>query len=235
VLTRDAHSGGYTGQQVPLSQTCAFGLFVLPGDDSARIRYESFTGELDRDERARFHLAYSVPGNDVGSPRTFRFQAPKESIRIPMENTYPDLVVRLDNGRELRADALTWEPSYEQTIDINDGGNSRKLVIQRMRLRADELFNNRRFHYIEPQPFEGDPIRLPNTCVFAWLSSDPMSRKSVYSELVVMFFVEFRKNTTLEQLLWEGVHDLDWEAHAEDVDEKTVALWKQAWLTKTVH
>jgi hypothetical protein len=33
VLTRDAHSGGYTGQQVPLSQTCAFGLFVLPGDD----------------------------------------------------------------------------------------------------------------------------------------------------------------------------------------------------------
>ena len=151
---------------------------------------------------------------------------------------YPNLSFTLDNGRRVKVNAFVWEPSYDETVEVQSGEEFRELTVERKRLRTEELFGNRSVHFIGPEyvdKYQHHPPRIPNTSVTVWLSSTPMSEEAVYSELIVIFFVDFVDGSSLESILKLGLHDLDWEKHAGDTTEKTVELWKEAWLIRTVH
>jgi len=153
-------------------------------------------------------------------------------------NQYPNLSFKLDSGRTLKVDAMIWEPTYDETIKVADGDGLKELVIERKRLRADALFGNRKIKHILPRYVDKhiyDPPRIQNTAITVWFSSAPISEDAAYSELIVIFFVDYIEGSSLETMLERGLHDFDWVKHAEDTNEETVALWKEVWVEKTVH
>ena len=153
-------------------------------------------------------------------------------------NKYPNLSFKLDDGRVVKVDAFVWEPSYDETVEINSGEDCREIAIERKRLRTDALFGNRNVFHILPQYVDlyiNDPPRIPNTAMTVWLSSAPMSEEAVYSELVVIFFMDYVEGSSMEMMLRRELHNLNWEEHAEDTTEEAVRLWKEVWLDRKIH
>lgn len=100
------------------------------------------------------------------------------------------------------------------------------------------LIAHRPVHHILPEyvdKFQNHPPRIPNSAITVFLSSDPLSEGALFSELVVVFFMDFVEGASMESMLKRELHDLDWEKYAEDVTEKANELWKEAWLVRTVH
>lgn len=153
-------------------------------------------------------------------------------------NQYPNLKFELDNGRIIKVDALVWEPSYDETIEIKSDSDLRDLVIHRKRLKTEALFGNRNVKHILPKFVDqhiSESPRIQNTAITAWLSSAPISDDAVYSELVVIFFMDHIEGASLESMLSRELHDFDWEKYAEDIHESTNELWNEVWLERTVH
>ncbi len=153
-------------------------------------------------------------------------------------NQYPNLRFKLDDGRIVKVDAFVWQPSYDETIKTNSGDHLRELVIERKRLMTESLFGNRNVKHIMPKYVDrhiSDPPRIQNTSMTVWLSSAPMSEEAVYSELIVIFFMDYVEGSSLESMLKRELHDFNWEKYAADTTEETIELWKEVWLEKTVH
>ena len=103
---------------------------------------------------------------------------------------YPNFAFKLDDGRVIKVDAFVWQPTYDETIEINSGGEKRELVVERKRLMTESLFGNRKVKHIMPKYVDqhiNDPPRIPNTSITVWLSSAPMSADAAYSELLHRF------------------------------------------------
>ena len=151
---------------------------------------------------------------------------------------YPNLSFKLDDGRLVKVDAFVWQPSYDETINVESSEDSRELVVHRKRLMTESLFGNRNVKHIKPKYVDRhiyDPPRIQNTAMTVWLSSAPISEEAVYSELIVIFFMDYVEGSSLESMLKRELHDFNWEKYAEDTTEETVELWKEVWLEKTVH
>jgi hypothetical protein len=69
----------------------------------------------------------------------------------------------------------------------------------------------------------------------AFLSSSAMSDQALYSELVIIFFLDYVERSSIESMLERELRDFDWDEHAEDVFESTNELWKEVWVEKVVH
>jgi len=153
---------------------------------------------------------------------------------------YPNLSFKLNNGRRIKVDAFIWEPSYSETIEIQDGDDIREVVIERKRVQAEKLIGNRATHHMElkfvDRYFTHDhPPRMQNTAMTALLSSSPISAEALYSELVIIFYMDYVERSSIESMLERELHDFDWDEYAEDIHESTNELWKEVWVEKTVH
>jgi len=153
-------------------------------------------------------------------------------------SAYPDLSIELDDGRRLKVHTFIWEPCYSETMEVGAGADRREVEIERKRLQTEMLIAHRPVHYILPEyvdEFQNYPPRIPNSAVTVFLSSPPLSASALFSELVIVFFMDFVEGASMESMLKRELHDLDWENYAEDVTEKANQLWKEAWLVRTVH
>ena len=153
-------------------------------------------------------------------------------------SAYPNLSFKISDGRRLKVHAFIWEPCYPETAEIGTGKDSKEVEIERKRLRTESLIGLRKTHFIGPEYvdiFQNHPPRIPNSAITVLLSSDPLSEDAFYSELVVVFFMDYVEGSSIESMLKRELHDLDWEKHAEDVTDQTNKLWKEAWLVRTVH
>ena len=153
---------------------------------------------------------------------------------------YPNLSFKLDNGRRIKVDAFIWEPSYLETIEVQDGEDIREVAKERKRVFAEKLIGNRKTHhmgfkFINQYFSHEQPPRMQNTAMTALLSSSPISAEAIYSELVIIFYMDHIEHSSIESMLERELHDFDWDEYAEDVYESTNALWKEVWLEKTVH
>jgi len=151
---------------------------------------------------------------------------------------YPDLSVELEDGRRVKVHAFIWEPCYSELKEIGSGKKRREVEIERKRIQTETLIAHRPTHYIGPEYvdiYQNDPPRIPNSSITVFLSSEPLSKDALFSELVVVFFMDYEPGFSLESILKRGLHDLDWEEHAEDVSDQINELWKEVWLVRTVH
>lgn len=153
---------------------------------------------------------------------------------------YPNLSFKLDNGRRIKVDAFIWEPSYSETIEVQESEDFREVVIERKRVLAEKLIGNRKTHHIKmkyvDEYFAHDhPPRIQNTAMTSLLSSSPISEPAIYSELVVIFFMDHVERSSIESMLERELHDFDWDEYAEDIYEDTNEQWKEVWVDKTVH
>lgn len=153
---------------------------------------------------------------------------------------YPNLSFKLDSGRRVQVDAFIWEPSCLDTIEIQDGNDIRQVVVERKRIWAEKLIGNRKTHHMMPRYIDqystrGFMPRIQNTSMTALLSSSPISGEALYSELVIIFYMDHIERSSVESMLERELHDFEWDDYAEDIYESTNELWKQVWLEKTVH
>jgi hypothetical protein len=232
VLGMDDSSGEYVQSPAPLAESALFGILLLPDQPQWDVRHAELAAELEPGQLSRFVYAYSIDG-ETGPG--FHFQSGLDHVHVMEEQKYPEFVLRLDSGRKVRVDTLVWSPSYDETIRLAEHGPGKHRVIKRNVRRATEFFHHRKVFLFEPTLVGCDPQRVENTCVIAWLSSEPMDEGALYSELVVMFFTEFQPGVTFEQLVTEGIAGLDWEALAVDVDDKSPAIWEPGWKDRTLH
>jgi hypothetical protein len=125
-------------------------------------------------------------------------------------------------------------------MEIQDGEDIREVVIERKRVLAEKLIGNRATHHIGMkyvnQYFTHDhPPRIQNSAMTALLSSTPISDEALYSELVIIFFMDHIERSSIESMLERELIDFEWEEYAEDVYESTNELWKEVWVEKVVH
>lgn len=155
-------------------------------------------------------------------------------------NKYPNLSFKLDSGRRIKVDFFIWEPSYSETIEIQDGKDIKEVVIERKSVQAEKLIGNRATHhmqlkFVNPYFTQDHPPRMQNSAMTALLSSSPISAEALYSELVIIFFMDHIERSSIESMLERELHDFDWDQYAEDIYEETNELWKEVWVEKTVH
>lgn len=153
---------------------------------------------------------------------------------------YPNLSFKLDSGRRIKVDAFLWEPSYSETIEIQSDKDIREVLIERKRMQSEKLIGKRATHLMKAkfvnQYFTHDhPPRVQNTTMTALLSSSPISEEALYSELVVIFFMDYVERSSIESMLERELHDFNWEKYAEDIYEEINELWKEVWLERVVH
>ena len=153
-------------------------------------------------------------------------------------NKYPDLGFLLNTGRRLQVNTFFWEPSYAETVELDSDGQTKSVTIERKRLQVDTVVGHRKVHVIGPDfvdKYQTASPRIPNSAVTVLLSSTPLSDDALYSELVVIFFIDHRPGCSIEGMLEGALRDLDWEMLAVDVTEAKNELWKEVWVERTVH
>jgi hypothetical protein len=152
--------------------------------------------------------------------------------------SYPDFSFTLDSGRRVHVHGFVWEPTSSEVITFGSGAKERKLKVERKKLQVKAVFGRHPTHFIGPHWVDkhvNSPPRIPNTEVTVWLSSKPISEDAIYSELIVVFYVDFKLKSSMEGMLDEALRDLNWEEHAEDITEAKNELWKEVWIERTVH
>ena len=153
-------------------------------------------------------------------------------------SAYPNLSFKLDDGRKIKVHVFIWEPSYPETLLVGSGKDRKEVEIERKRLQSEKIIGPRKTHVVNMEyidKFQNHPPRIPNSAINVLLSSGPITEGALYSELVVLVFMDYVEGSSMESILEEKLHDLDWEEHAEDVSDHTNELWKEAWLVRTVH
>jgi hypothetical protein len=76
-------------------------------------------------------------------------------------------------------------------------------------------------HFLFPENLSEVTSKDNSVLVSAVLWSEPISEGFGFSELMVVFFTEYKRNITIEQMLREGLHDIAWKK------------WRN-WLTQSV-
>lgn len=151
---------------------------------------------------------------------------------------YPEIKFELESGRIVSVHGFAWEPTYDEKIELQPSEKRRDLLVTRKRLKTEILFQCDGFHLIGPEYVDryiNDPPRIPDTAIHLMLASTPMSEEAAYSELVVLFFMDYVQGISLEAMLAQQLNDLDWDAHAVDVIEESVQASTEDWGNSVVH
>ena len=128
----------------------------------------------------------------------------------------------LDSGRRVNVDLFTIETKYKDVLtdDSSDSGLSLLMKRRRMDYQEDQWFEPDEVHYAFPEALSAVSSSDRSVLISAVLWSEPISEGFGFSELMVVFYFEYKKKLTIEQILREGLHDLAWEGLA--VDKKGV-------------
>jgi hypothetical protein len=124
----------------------------------------------------------------------------------------------LDSGRTVNVDLLTIETKYKDVITGSQLDDEPSLLIKRrcMDVHEDQWTDGGEIHFIFPENLSEVSSADNSVLVSAVLWSEPISEGFGFSELMVVFFANYKKRTAIEQMLWEGLHDLAWEDLAVD-------------------
>ena len=123
------------------------------------------------------------------------------------------------NNRSVSIDAFVMEKTddgfmretygYTETEHEMIGRNRRKVMC---------MYNQPQHYCVEPSPEFGCP--LPEYCVTAWMSSDPIpGRDQSPSKMVIVFFCDSITGMCPEGLFTIYLYNLDWDGKAWTSDE----------------
>ena len=135
-----------------------------------------------------------------------------------MDQNFHGIKFDLDSGRSIYVDLFVLETEYKDVDTDNFGEGGLPLLIKRRRMdwEVDQWFDPDEVHFIIPENFSEDQSTEQLVLVSALLWSEPVSKEFDFSELMVVFFIEYIKEMSIEKMLREGIHDLDWERLAID-------------------
>lgn len=230
VLCNDLDGRGQQYETRPLSPYFEFGLFFICASGKQGYSFRSLWGPMTPNQLSRFHFA-QIESDAIGSQKTKSlYRSPPENHEMRRGDEIPDLSFKLNDGREVHVNALIWEPTYSEKKLIRKEGEERTLLAQQKRMKAEEFFGDREVLFLKADYVDADPPRIANTAITAWLSSTPFHTSAIRSELVVVFFLDYSKGTSLEEMLQSSLSDVSWGAHASDANDINIGLWKDNWL-----
>lgn len=135
---------------------------------------------------------------------------------------YPNLTFKLDCGRKVKVHAFIWEPCSPELIEVHTSKGKEQVEIERNRFKCSDIIPVplSKTHVVNWElvdEFVNHPPRCPNCTINVLLSSEPISKDALYSELAVIMFMDYVEGMSIESMLEKYLHDLDWKELATDV------------------
>lgn len=221
-------------RQIKLTKFCNLGLVILPDTQETTpvIDFRALLG--DPEISARIYVAYCDTDRN-STPIARQVFGLERHAGLPASSAYPNIEFALANGRKVQCHALVIEPTYDEHVRLHSTGPSQWVPLNRRRTESPVLFGWRTHHHVHQEPGQQQPGRLPNMAVRAWLSSAPIVKEAVFSDLSVLFFVEFDQSEPLASMLARGLHSIAWETHAIDVHREFLEHWEKQEPGPTTH
>ena len=147
------------------------------------------------------------------------------------------LQMTLACGRRLYVDLLVIETELAQLDTVDIASAELPLLVRRrsMDVCEEPWFEQGPVHYILPPVFPDDSTQGERAVVSVLLWSDPIEEGFAFSELMVVFFIEWNEGASVARLMQEALRDLDWDGLAVDRCAQTQAADPRDPLSAQVH
>jgi len=127
------------------------------------------------------------------------------------------LQIILASGRKVYVDLLVIETELAQINTTELSVAELPLLIRRRNMDACEnaWFDSGPIHFILPEPFpDDDPSETALVSVLLW--SDAVEEGFAFSELMVVFLIEWNSRVPVTRAIRAKLQDLDWDSLAVD-------------------
>lgn len=150
-----------------------------------------------------------------GATEKIMAQMLEDSRKSSTKKPHKSLIVKLDSGREVMVHAFYMHPSYGDYLECReDDIHVNKAVFERASFPRD--WGHRKLLKIEPDEEEFED-GLKSFCFVVWLISYKALNKDFDgSELVVIWFGNVFEESSLLNIIKDGVKSIDWEGNAQD-------------------
>lgn len=124
--------------------------------------------------------------------------------------------IKLKCGREVKVDGFEFGYTYGGLLEGSPNERMNKNIFDRTTYSSN--WGSRKVLKIKPKKSEFKSELKP-THYSVWLNSnDPINSNYHGSELVVIWFDELPNEKTVEEIIQNGVQDIDWDKNAEDFE-----------------
>lgn len=123
---------------------------------------------------------------------------------------YPKNKIKLNSGIEVIVERLSFAHTYEGWLE---GRPDMEYTFKRNKRKFDEFIGYKEApKYIHSSANENPNEILPKAVFFAWLTS----KHDNGSELYVMWFDDIPLNKSIENIVENGLSNIDWTTYAKE-------------------
>lgn len=124
--------------------------------------------------------------------------------------------ISLKCGREVSVDAFEFGYTYGGLLEGSPDKRMNQNIFERTSYSS--TWGPRKVLKIKPEGHEFENVLKPSHYA-VWLhSNEPIDPDYHGSELVVIWFDELPNGKVIEEIIQNGVENIDWEKHAEDFE-----------------
>jgi hypothetical protein len=131
------------------------------------------------------------------------------------------LFLKLDCGRDVALDEFCFSRTYSGLMVGAPDQETNDEIIERAKRRMDPVWGTCKTHVIPPVINISDPAHphLPPVLWRAWFfCTEPIDKRFMASELVVVWFTEECYDRPIAEVVFEAIHALPWDELAQDFD-----------------
>ena len=122
--------------------------------------------------------------------------------------------IQLESGREVSVEGFSFGYTYGGLLEGSPSAAINKNIVERTSYPSD--WGRRKVLKIQPDEQDIETWLKP-THYAVWLnSSDPILPEYDGSELVVVWFGDVPDNRLVEEIIENGIKDIDWGSNAQD-------------------